>query len=185
MLTAQRLAAMLSTVLLLQSFSALAADPEWLVTVDKRGKSFVVDASIDFSAPLRTVWDVLTDFDQMTAILSNLITSKIVSRTDNTLQVQQEGVAHYGLFSYSFASEREIRLEPMQRIVARQLSGNAKSFVSELQLSPSDHGTEVRYHAEVVPSSGIARTFGGPFIRHETEEQFRALAAEMARRQAP
>ncbi|MBS1229895.1 MAG: hypothetical protein H6R17_3172 [Proteobacteria bacterium] len=185
MLTAQRLAVTLSTVLLLQGFAAFAADPQWLVTVDKRGKSFVVDATIDFPAPLRTAWDVLTDFDHMTAILNNLSTSKIVSRTDNTLQVQQEGVARYGIFSYTFTSEREIRLEPMQRIVARQLSGNAKSFVSELQLSPSDDGTEVRYHAEVVPSSGIARTFGGPFIKHETEEQFRAMGAEMARRQAP
>ena len=185
MLTAQRLAATLSTVLLLQSFAALAAAPEWLVTVDKRGKSFVVDASVDFPAPLRVVWDVLTDFDHMTAILSNLTTSQIVSRTDNTLQVRQEGVARYGIFSYPFASEREIRLEPMQRIVARQISGNAQSFVSELQLSPGSNGTEVRYHAEVVPSSGIARTFGGPFIKHETEEQFRAMAAEIARRQAP
>ena len=45
MLIAQRLAATLSTVLLLQSFSALAADPEFLVTVEKRGKSFVVDVN--------------------------------------------------------------------------------------------------------------------------------------------
>ena len=36
MLIAQRLAATLSTVLLLQSFAALAADPEFLVTVEKR-----------------------------------------------------------------------------------------------------------------------------------------------------
>ena len=185
MITARRLAATLSIALLLQSFAAVAADPDWTVTVDKRGSTFVVDAHVDFPAPLRTAWEVLTDFDHMTAILSNLSASRIVSRTANTLLVQQEGLAKYGLFSYPFASEREIRLEPMKRIVARQLSGNARSFSSELQLSPGGSGTEVRYHAEMVPDSAIARTFGGPFIRHEIEEQFAALAAEMARRSTP
>ena len=182
MLIAQRLAATLSTVLLLQSFAALAADPEFLVTVEKQGKSFVVDATIDFPAPLRTAWEVFTDFDHMTAILSNLSSSRIVSRTAKTLLVEQEGVASYGIFTYPFASEREIRLKPMKRIIARQLSGNAQSFVSELQLSPSSNGTEVRYHAEMVPDSAIARTFGGPFIKHEIEEYFRAMATEMVRR---
>lgn len=182
--SAQRLAATLSIALLLHSFAADAADPEWLVTVDKRGSTFVVDAHLDFAAPLRTVWEVLTDFDHMTAILSNLTASRIVSRTANTLLVQQEGLATYGFFSYPFTSEREIRLEPMKRIAARQLSGNARSFASELLLSPGGSGTEVRYHAEMVPDSAIARTFGGPFIKHEIEEQFSAMAAEMTRRKA-
>ena len=181
---AQRLAATLSIALLLHSFAADAADPDWTITVDKRGSTFIVDAHLDFAAPLRTAWEVFTDFDHMTAILSNLTASRIVSRTANTLVVQQEGLARYGFFSYPFTSEREIRLEPMKRIVARQLSGNARSFSSELQLSPGGNGTEVRYHAEMVPDSGIARTFGGPFIRHEIEEQFNAMAAEMTRRKA-
>ena len=183
--SARRLAATLSIALLLQSFAAAAADPDWTITVEKQGSTFVVDAHLDFAAPLRTTWQVLTDFDHMTAILSNLSASRIVSRTANTLLVQQEGLAKYGFFSYPFASEREIRLEPMKRIVARQLSGNARSFASELLLSPGDSGTEVRYHAEMVPDSGIARIFGGPFIKHEIEEQFSAMAAEMARRSTP
>ncbi len=174
---------MVAALLLAIGFSAFAADPE--IAIEKRGDAFVIDATIDFPAPLRTAWDVLTDFDHMTAILSNLSASRIVSRTANTLLVQQEGLAKYGFFSYPFASEREIRLEPMKRIVARQLSGNARSFASELLLSPGGSGTEVRYHAEMVPDSGIARTFGGPFIKHEIEEQFSAMAAEMARRSTP
>ena len=185
MVIAQRLAAAFSIALLLQSLSAIAADPEWVISVDRRGSAFVVDATIDFPAPLHTAWEVLTDFDHMTTIMNNLTSSRIVSRSANTLRVEQEGVARYGIFSYSFTSEREIRLEPMQRIVARQLSGNAKSFASELQLWPVPAGTAARYHAEVVPDSGIARTLGGPFIKHEIEQQFSAMAAEMARRKVP
>lgn len=183
MVSAQRLAATLTLALLLAS-RGFAAEPELTVTVDKRGKSFVVDANIAIPVPLRVAWEVLTDFDHMATILGSLSASRVVSRTDRTLVVQQEGVARYGIFSYSFTSEREIRLKPMKRIVARQLSGNAQSFVSELHLSPGDDGTEVRYHAELVPDSALARAFGAPFVKHETEEQFRALAAEMARREA-
>ena len=186
MVSAQRVAATLALALLLQLPAVFAAPPEISldVSVDKRGKRFVVDATVDFPVPLRIAWEVLTDFEHMTAILGNLSASQIVSRSEQTLVVRQEGVARFGIFSYPFVSEREIRLKPMKKIVTRQLSGNAQSFISELRLSPNDHGTELRYHAEIVPDSAIARAFGAPFVKHETEEQFRALAAEMARRAA-
>ena len=168
--------------LLILSCTAFAADPEVKVAIEKRGDAFIVDTTVDFAVPLRTAWDVLTDFDNMVGILSNLTSSKITGRKGNTLIVEQVGKARYGFFSYSFASEREIRLEPMKRILARQLAGNAKRFASELELSQTGIGTQARYHAEVTPDSGLARTFGGPFIQHEIEEQFTAMAAEMLRR---
>jgi hypothetical protein len=127
----------------------------------------------------------LTDFDNMTAILSNLTSSKIVRRNDNLLLLRQEGRARYGIFTYTFASEREILLEPMRRILSRQISGNARSFESVVSMTPTEQGTAIRYHAEIVPDSGMARLFGGPFIQHEVEEQWIALGAEMLRRLAP
>lgn len=177
-------AAVTASFLMLLSCVALGAEPVIFVTVEKSGDAFIVDAAIDFPVFLSKAWEVLTDFDNMAGILSNLTSSRITARNGNTLIVQQAGKATYGIFSYSFASEREIRLEPMKRILARQLTGNARKFSSELDLSPSQGGTQVRYHAEVVPDSGIARTFGGPFIQHEVEEQFAAMAAEMNRRKA-
>lgn len=165
--------------------SAGHAGQEVVVRLQKNGEAFVVEVSIDLPVPLRTAWDVLTDFDNMAAIVSNLTSSKVIRRSGNTLHVVQEGAARYGIFSYSFASEREVRLEPMRRILARQVSGTAKRFESEMVLAASEHGTELRYHAEMVPDSGVARTFGGSFVAHEVEEQFSALAAEMVRRKTP
>ena len=68
--------------------------------------------------------------------------------------------------------------------IARQITGNAERFESELELTQSGSATRVHYRAEVVPDSGLARTFGGRFIKHEVEEQFTAMAAEMMRRNA-
>ena len=155
------------------------------MTVTKTGEGFTVEAAINFPVSVRAAWDVLTDFDDMPAILSNLTSSKTIRRNGNTLLVAQEGKARYGLLSYSFASEREIRLEPMKRILSRQISGNAKVFESEATLQGTATGCQLRYHAQIVPDSGLAGRFGGPFIQHEIEEQFLAMGAEMERREKP
>jgi carbon monoxide dehydrogenase subunit G len=163
---------------------AFALEPEIVVTVKKSSDGFIVDAAVDVPVPLRTAWDVLTDFDHMTAILSNLKSSRIVRRDGQTLTVRQEGAARFGLFSFSFESEREIRLEPMTRILVKQLSGTAKRVETESRFMPTERGTHLDYHAEIVPDSVLARMFGASFVKHEVAEQFRAMSVEMKRRAA-
>ncbi|MCX7163291.1 MAG: hypothetical protein NT083_09655 [Rhodocyclales bacterium] len=125
----------------------------------------------------------MIDFDHMTSILGNLTSSKVVSRDGNTWIVRQEGVARYGLLSFSFVSEREIRLEPTTRILAKSLSGPVKRMESEARIISRDQSVQIRYHAESVPDSVLARMFGAPFVRHEVREQFLAMAREMIRRE--
>ncbi len=168
--------------LLTLSGAALGVEPEVLVAIEKNGDVFVVEATIAVAVPLRTAWEVLVDFDNMAGIMSNLTLSRIIRRKGSTIFVQQEGKAKFGPFSYSFASVREIELDPMRRILARQLSGSSKRFESEMELSESGRGTRIRYLAHIVPDSGIAQTFGGPFIQHEVEEQFQLMTVEMMRR---
>ena len=101
------------------------------------------------------------------------------------MYVAQEELARFGILSYALASERDIRFESMKRILAKQITGNGKRFESELELTQTGPATQVHYHAEVVPDSSFARTFGGHFIKHEVEEQFTAMAAKMMRSEAP
>jgi hypothetical protein len=171
-------------LLVLSGNVAFGAEPRVAVAVGQSGEAFIVDATTEVQVPLRTAWQVLTDFDHMTSILGNLTSSKIIRRDGDTWIVRQEGVAKYGLLSFSFVSEREIRLEPMKRILARHLSGTLKKMESEAQIVALDRGVQIRYHAESVPDSILARMFGASFARHEVEEQFLAMAREMLRRQA-
>lgn len=176
-------------VLLLLTFGSAqasaqhAAEPDIQVHVEKKGESFIVDASSQLPVSVTTAWEVLTDFDHMTSIMSNLSASRIISRNGNTLTVLQQGKAHYGLFNYEFESVREIALEPQQRIVSRQLSGKARHFASVAQIQASEGGTELRYHAEIVPEGRLARLFGAPFVQHEIDEQLTLMAVEMLRRE--
>jgi hypothetical protein len=165
---------------------AFAADTSRVqVEVSALSEGFLVKATIEAPVSVKTAWDVLTDFDHMTDILSNLTASKVSSRHGQILIVEQAGVAKFGLFSFPFNSQREIRLEPMRRILAKSLSGALKRMESEAQLSQGDDARLVHivYQAEIVPDSVLARMFGASFIRHETEEQFRTMVAEMRRRE--
>ena len=174
--------AVLFCLLALSGREAFGVEPAVSVSVGRSGDAFIVDATIDVQVPPGVAWDVLTDFDRMTSILQNLQSSKVTSRDGNVLIVRQEGVAKYGLLSFSFVSERQIRLEPMQRILSKNLSGTLKRMESEAKLAAVDRGVQIRYHAESVPDSMLARMFGASFVRHEAEEQFLAMAREMVRR---
>ena len=150
------------------------------------GDVFVVKATIKAPVTLQTAWEVLVDYDHMTTILSNLSASKVASRNGNVLIVNQEGVARFGLFSYPFQVEREIRLEPMKRILSRNLTGSLKRMESDVRLNPSNQGSSVQieYRAEFVFDSILAGLFAVSFLHHEVEEQFQFMVAEMKRREA-
>lgn len=177
---------MLAAIGLLMLFADMALGAETAVTVavSQRDEAFIIDAAFEVAVPLATAWEVLTDFDHMTAIIGNLTSSKVTSRQGNTWIVRQEGIARWGIFSFSFESERELRLMPKQRLQARALSGSLKRMESDLQIAVLEQGIKVSYHAETVPGSFLARMFGASFVRHEVAEQFRALAREMTRRHA-
>jgi uncharacterized membrane protein len=164
--------------------AALGAEPKVAVVVGRSGEAFIIDATVDVEVPLTIAWEVLTDFDHMTSILGNLTSSKVTSRDGNIWIVRQEGVARYGLLSFSFESEREIRLEPMKRILARSLSGTLKRMDSEARIAALDQGVQIKYHAESVSDSVLARMFGASFVRHEVEQQFVGMGKEMLRRHA-
>jgi len=162
--------------------SAFAMEPSLAVTVAQIGDAFVVEVVAEVPVPLAGVWEVLTDFENMALFIGNIKSSRVVRREENTLWVRQEGVAEYGPFSLPFKSEREIRLEPKRRIVAKSLSGSMKRMESEARLRQLNDGVQISYHAEAVPDSALARMFGATIVRHEVEEQFREMTSEMMRR---
>jgi hypothetical protein len=179
------LAALLVALLVTpQSYAASDTEAKVAVSVANKGEAFIIDATIDVPVAPQMAWEVMTDFDHMAVFLDNLKSSRVVSRNGNTWIVSQQGVAHYGLLSFSFASEREMRLEPVLRILARQVTGTARAMQSEAKIIPVNTGVQIQYHAETVIESTLARLFGASFLRHEVEEQFRGMGSEMLRRQA-
>jgi len=174
----------LASALLMASFSnaARAVEPVVSVAATQLGATITVDATLTVGVPLDTAWAVLTDFDHMTSILANLTSSEVLSRNGNLWIIRQKGVAKFGFLSFPFESEREVRLDPMKRILARNITGTLKRMDSELNISSQEQRVHLRYHAEIVPDSLLGRFFGATFVRHEVDEQLQRMAAEMKRR---
>ncbi len=82
-------------LLLIMCFAAFGAEPEILVAVEKSDDTFLVDATIVIPVPLRTAWEVLTDFNN---IMNNLTLSRIIRRKGSSVFVMQEGSAKFGIF---------------------------------------------------------------------------------------
>lgn len=160
------------------------AEPERDVTVSvrKNGDTIVVDVSFIVAASQQEAWNVLTDFDHMSEFISNLQSSKVISRNGNKLQVAQVGKAARGMFSFAFESVREVELTPQSTIRSRLLSGNMQKMDGATQLSADNSGTRVEFHGESVPSVWVPPVVGTRFIGNEVQEQFREMRVEILKR---
>jgi hypothetical protein len=162
----------------------LGGNPSLVVTVKKVDDTFIVDAAMSAPVKLQTAWNVLNDYERMHEYVENLRSSQIFMRDGNVLRIRQTGVAKFGILSFEYQSEREIRLEPMKRMFAKSLSGSVKRMESETELNVTERGIQLKHYAEIVPDSAIAQIFGVPFVRHEIEQQFSQMLSEMIRRES-
>ena len=152
------------------------------IQVARQGAGWLVEGSFVVPVSPAVAWEVLTDFDHMGRFLTNLSFSQVLDRQGNVLQVEQRGIARFGLFSFKFQSLREITLTPVSHIHARGLSGNIKHFVSDLRVAEEGSGTRLTYRAEMEPDFWLPSLQGPSLLRHEMAEQFSAMVAEMLRR---
>lgn len=152
------------------------------VNVQTAGETVIVDVSLTIPAMRQQVWAVLTDFDHMSAFVSNLKESKVVSSSGDTLRIFQHGTAQFGPIRFPFKSTRELRLTPFEQIESHLISGNMRRMDGITKLTDENGQTRVTYHAESVPGLWLPPVVGKSFIEHETREQFQEIREEVLRR---
>ena len=106
----------------------LGATPNLVVTVKKVDDTFIVDAAMSAPVKLQTAWNVLNDYERMHEYVENLRSSHIFMREGNVMRIRDTGVAKFGVLSFEYQSEREIRLEPMKRMFAKSLSVSVNAW---------------------------------------------------------
>lgn len=166
--------------------SARAAGGDDLsVRVSPSGDAFDIDVVLRVHAPLMAVWDVLTDFDGMARIVSNLRTSRVVSREGNRLVVAQEGVEVQGPLRFDFHSLREVELSPPFEMVARLIRGSMRGLEGWTRLARTADATLVSSHGRLEPGHWVPSLLAPPFMERATARQYAEMRAEMLRRAAP
>lgn len=153
------------------------------VSVAKVGDELQVSSDVLVRASLQEVWAVVTDFDHMAGFISNLRSSRVVSREGNKVIVEQKGQASAGLLSFDFESLREMELEPFKRIRSRQLRGNMVLFDGITVFRQEGEMTHIESRVRAIPGTWVPPIIGRRFVESETREQFTELLGEIKRRQ--
>ena len=164
---------------------AFAGDADFqkiAVAVEVSGELVTIDASLHFAATPEEVWDVLTDFDHMAEIVTNLRSSRILSRSASALVVAQEGRASAGPLTFAFDTVREVQLKPFVEIRARLLRGSMRKLEGTTYLIAESTGTRIINHGEFIPGVWVPAIIGIGFIEAETRKQYDEMRQEVMRR---
>jgi hypothetical protein len=166
----------------LQAYALGDDDGDISVEVRIQGDMVTIDARLHAPVPQVRAWNVLTDFDNMPRIVSNLETNAVLSRSERRVVVEQSGFEREGLLSFAFETVRQVDLLPHSEIRSRMLRGSLKSFEGTTRLTTRDGGTDIWAHADCVPGAWIPPVVGPLFIQRATRRQFAELRREMIRR---
>jgi len=187
MMMALALPWLLAAAMAMGSATASAAAPDdkdIKVHVQKDGAWVRVEVDFVVDATLAETWNVLTDYDHMHSIVSNVEQSKIIKRDGAKLEVAQKGKAGVGPLSMSFENVREVTLTPLQEIRSRMISGDMKSSEFTTRISSEGSRTRVVNQGQYLPKIWVPPVVGPAFIEAETRKQFGELRTEVLRRKA-
>jgi hypothetical protein len=162
--------------------TAAVSDEDIIVHVRKDGQEIVVDVDCPVRASLQVVWDVLTDYDNMSRFLSHVQVSSVHGRVDNVLTVRQKGRTTTGPFSFAFDNVREVELRPYTEIRSHLISGDLKAFAFTTRFVSVGEIVHIVNSGRYTPNIWIPPLIGPALIEAETRSQFREVRAEILRR---
>ena len=161
---------------------AAAADEDIVVHAKKDGAEIAVEVDCPVRAPVLAVWDVLTDYDNMSRFISNLQYSGIQGRVDNVLKVRQYGKATRGPLTITFDNVREVELRPFSEVRSRLISGDLKASVFTTRLVDVDGLVHIVNSGRYTPKMWVPPVIGPALIEAETRKQFGEIRTEILRR---
>jgi hypothetical protein len=88
---------------------------------------YLVEGSLTVAVPPLVAWEVLTDYDDMSRFVVDMLESRVLEDAGGRLRVLQRGVTRLGPLSFDYEVEREVTLDPDGRGGggAGRLSGGA------------------------------------------------------------
>ena len=172
---------LLAAIFALQIAVAGAAD-DLSIDVDRNVRTFAVRAEATVVARVSTVWEVLTDYDNLPRFIPGLSVSAVQRRAGNRVLLEQKGEARFLVFSYPIEVRLEVLESPSDSITSRGVGGNLKRMSGRYDLASARGGVLLRYTGEFEPDFGLPPIIGTLAVRTMVEEQFAAIVAEIERR---
>ena len=141
--------------------------------------SFVVQA------PAAAAWDAIADYEAIPRVAPSVKMSRVVSRHEGTVTVEQEAAASFLFFSKRIHLLLEIIERPPGEITFRDTAKREfTSYDGFWKIEETSDGLRVSYGIDVVRGFSAPDFLAKKFFRKQTESLMDAMRQEILRRAA-
>ncbi len=122
--------------------------------------SHTLEGQFSIAASSIAAWEILTDYDHLSAFVSSIKSSRIVSREKDHGMIEQVMTGKAGIFRKRITLLLEVNESPLQKISFRDVSNKSfKSYSGSWLIDSTGDGIQVLYKLEATP-----RFFSPDFI---------------------
>jgi len=167
---------------------APAPAPVLALTVEKingadGGAAYQIASSGNVAAAPATVWRILTDYDHMAEFVPDLHSARVVSRTGNTVIVEQLGAARLLFLRRAIRLVVQVHEQAPDKIDVSLVDGDMKVYRCSWELVPvpGANGTRVLYSATIAPKFYVPGIVGASLVRKDIARMMAAVLARLDR----
>jgi len=165
--------------------AAAAADSDVRVQVVRSEAGLAVEGHCIVRAPAAVAWQVLTDYDGIGRFVSSMRESRVTSRADHHLLVEQVAVSRLFLFTRSFRVTLFVEEAPPDTIRFEDVLGkDFDGYRGEWTLVPAGDQVELVYRLAVRPHTSVPDRFARGLFRRTARDLLAQVRAEIERRAA-
>ncbi|MDC3011028.1 SRPBCC family protein [Synechococcus sp. AH-736-G21] len=140
-------------------------------------------AELKSSLPVQLLWDVLTDYENLSRFIPNLSTSELIQRQGQTVRLQQVGSQQ--LLGLRFSAQVQLELTEYRQdglLQFRMVKGDFRRFEGSWQIRQRPHGSSLLYELTVQGCLGMPIGLIEERLRDDLSSNLNAVVQEAHRR---
>jgi carbon monoxide dehydrogenase subunit G len=143
-----------------------------------------VDVRLQLDAPIETVWQVITDYQNASKFISNLKSSSEIPLGPNLVQIEQIGRVGWAAMNLEIKTIYKVNLFPIdKKIVSVAIGGDLKTVSMTTQLKANPNGaTLLEYSMVTDPGPWAPLSIAEGIITRQARQSFADLTLEIFRR---
>ena len=142
-------------------------------------------AELRSSLPVPLLWDVLTDYENLSRFIPNLSTSELIQRQGQTVRLQQVGSQQLLGLRFSAQVQLELTEFPQDGLLQfRMVKGDFRRFEGSWQIRQRPDGSSLLYELTVQGCLGMPIALIEERLRDDLSSNLKAVVLEAHRRKA-
>lgn len=143
-----------------------------------------VDVKLSIEAPVETVWQVITDYQNAASFITNLKSSTQTTTGPNSLLVTQVGKVGWHYLNVEIKTIYQVSLNPTEKKIKNvAVGGDLKTVTMFTQLTPKANGGSVLTYTLVTdPGPWAPLPFTEELLKRQANQGFTDLSREILKR---